>query len=144
MQDRLADIGNLARKVVGFAILSAAGLAIDMGVFWVLVTLGLRAGFANLISASLAVTFVYFSSAKSIFSYHGGFLLRLFLLYAAYQVVAVLAASLAVDQLVVALGLAPLLAKVAILPVTFSANFLFMTFLLRAPRPVAGTADVAR
>ena len=72
MQDRLADIGNLARKVVGFAILSAAGLAIDMGVFWVLVTLGLRAGFANLISASPAVTFVYFSSAKSIFSYHGG------------------------------------------------------------------------
>ncbi|MGE0830306.1 MAG: hypothetical protein AB7O04_13275 [Hyphomonadaceae bacterium] len=126
----LNDLKTVVGRVAGFAALSGTGLAIDVGVFSGLVALGLRAGFANIVSAGLAVTFVYFSAAKGIFRYQGHFLVSLFALYACYQVAAVLAASFAVDRLVV-LGIAPILAKFLILPVTFSANYLFMSFLLK-------------
>jgi GtrA-like protein len=119
-----------AIKVANFAALSALGLGIDVGVFSVLVYCGLRPGYANLVSATLAVTFVYFSSANRVFQYHGRFLVSLFLLYAAYQVIAVLAASFAVDRLVV-IGFWPITSKIMILPVTFTANYLFMSVLLK-------------
>jgi putative flippase GtrA len=122
---------QLATKVANFAALSAVGLAIDMGVFSVLVYCGLRPGYANLVSATLAVTFVYFSSAKRVFQYHGQFLVSLFLLYVTYQVMAVLAASFAVDRLVT-MGFWPITSKLLILPVTFTVNYLFMSFLLKA------------
>jgi len=122
---------QLATRVAGFSILSAIGLTIDIAVFSLLVHFGLRPGYANLISAGLAVTFVYFSSAKKVFQYHGRFLLPLFLVYLLYQVVAVLAASFAVDSLAIA-GFRPIVAKLLILPVTFTANYFSMSFLLRA------------
>lgn len=130
MRDQV-NIEPLAIKVAGFAVLSGFGLMIDLGVFSVLVHYGLRPGYANLVSATLAVTFVYFSSAKSIFRYHGQFLLPLFVLYAAYQVLAVLAASFAVDRLALA-GYRPIISKCMILPVTFTTNYLFMNFFLKA------------
>ena len=122
---------QLATRVAGFSVLSAIGLTIDVAVFSLLVHFGLRPGYANLISAGLAVTFVYFSSAKKVFWYHGQFLLPLFLVYVLYQVAAVLAASFAVDRLAIA-GFKPLVAKLLILPVTFTANYLSMHFLLKA------------
>ena len=124
-------VWRLATRVAGFSILSAIGLTIDIAIFSLLVHFGLRAGYANLISAGLAVTFVYFSSAKKVFQYHGRFLLLLFLVYVLYQVAAVLAASFAVDRLVIA-AFKPIVAKLLILPVTFTANYLSMSFLLKA------------
>jgi putative flippase GtrA len=124
-------VWQLATRVAGFSILSAIGLTIDLALFSLLVHFGLRPGYANLISAGLAVTFVYFSSAKKVFQYHGKFLLPLFMIYVLYQLVAVLAASFAVDRLAIA-GLNPLVAKLLILPVTFTANYLSMSFLLKA------------
>lgn len=117
-------------KLLGFALISATGLALDVGLFVSLVHFGSRAGYANFISASAAVTLVYFLSTKRVFEYAGRFLLPLFLLYAAYQVLAIIAASWAVDAMV-ALGVLPVLAKGLILPVTFSANYLFLDFLTR-------------
>jgi putative flippase GtrA len=121
---------DLLTRLLRFALVSGTGLAIDVGLFLVLVHLGLRAGYANLISATVAVTFVYFVSTRNIFNYAGRFLLPLFLLYLGYQVVAVSAASWAVD-LIVALGILPVLAKALILPITFSANYLFLDYLTR-------------
>jgi hypothetical protein len=130
LQDYIA-MRKLAVKVAGFALLSGFGLTIDLGVFASLVHYGVRPGYANLVSASLAVAFVYFSSAKRVFQYHGEFLALLFLLYAAYQVAAVLAASFAVDRLVM-VGFKPIISKLLILPVTFTANYLSMSILLKA------------
>ena len=124
-------IRQLVIRVAGFSILSAMGLTIDIAIFSLLVHFGLRPGYANLVSAGLAVTFVYFSSAKKVFQYHGRFLLPLFLIYLLYQVAAVLAASFAVDRLAIA-GFKPIIAKLLILPVTFTANYISMNFLLRA------------
>jgi putative flippase GtrA len=121
-------------KVMRFGLVSAAGLALDLGLFLALMGLGAAPGPANAVSAAAAVTFVYFVSVRRIFSYSGDFLLALFAAYVAYQVAGVAAASLAVAWLAEN-HLPALAAKLAILPVTFSANYLFMAFLTRrAPR----------
>jgi putative flippase GtrA len=117
-------------KLLSFALISQIGLALDVGLFVLLAHFGLRAGCANAVSASVAVTFVYFLSTKRVFEYAGRFLLSLFLLYAAYQAAAIVAASWAVDA-IVGVGVLPVLAKGLILPVTFSANYLFLDFLTR-------------
>lgn len=127
--DRLAST-ELIHRVFRFALVSGAGLGLDMSLFAGLVALGLRAGFANVVSAGAAVAFVYFTSTRRVFAYRGQFLLQLFVVYVGYQVVAVSLASWAVDALV-RFGTRPLLAKVMILPATFSANYLFMSFLTK-------------
>lgn len=120
----------LATSVLRFALVSGVGLALDFGVFLALTESGVRPGIANLISATLAVTFVYFVSAKRVFAYEGRFLLPLFLLYLGYQAIAVSAASWAVDAIALT-GVLPLIAKLLILPVTFTANYLFMAYITR-------------
>jgi putative flippase GtrA len=111
-----------------FAAASGAGLGIDFLLFLALLAAGVAPGPANLVSGTAAVSFVYFASVRRIFSYRGSFLLGLFAAYLAYQAAGVSAASWAVAVLD-ARHVPPLLAKLALLPVTFPANYLFMTFL---------------
>lgn len=129
------------RNIVRFAFVSGTGLALDVLLFLLLLSLGWTSLWANAASATCAVAFVFFASVHRIFSYAGAFLLGLFLAYLAYQAAAVAAASFAVAFLV-AHGLAPALAKIAILPATFAANFLFMTWLTRYGRKRAPASDV--
>ncbi len=118
-------------RVVGFALVSGAGLGIDFVLFLVLVDqFGVRPGPANLISAAVAVSFVYFVSVRRLFDYQGRFLLPLFALYGGYQIIAVAAASWAVDWLSMNL-FAPAIAKAVVVPATFSANYLVMSFITR-------------
>jgi len=126
------------KKLLGFAFVSGLGLAIDFAIFLLLVALSLSPLAANAVSGSCAVTYVYFASVRRIFSYQGTFLFGLFLAYLVYQIAGVTAASFAVSFLA-SHFMAPALAKVAILPVTFSANYLFMSLLTRN----SGAADLA-
>jgi putative flippase GtrA len=121
------------KKLGKFALISAAGLSIDVGLFLIFLTLSWRAGYANLLSAAVAVTFVYFVSTKHVFAYHGRFLIHLFFVYVVYQILAVTAASWVVDW-IVRLGVLPLVSKILMLPVTFSANYIFMDLLTRTKR----------
>jgi putative flippase GtrA len=120
--------------VIAFGAVSGLGLAIDFVVFLVLLNSGLRADIANFVSAGAGVAFVYFSSVRRIFAYEGRFLKLLFLFYLSYQIVAISLASWAVGALVSAHVL-PILAKILILPATFSANYLFMSFITRSRQP---------
>lgn len=122
---------DLAQRVLAFAAISGTGLALDVCLYAALQSLGWRAGLANALSASAAVTFVYFASVSRVFSYRGGFLYSLFLVYVVYQLVAVALASWAVDVLVAAVA-SPLLAKALTVPVTFSMNYVFMQHLTKA------------
>jgi putative flippase GtrA len=119
-------------RIVKFAGVSGAGLCLDYAVYTALCSGGLDAGIANLISAAGGVTFVFIVSARHIFGSGEGFLLRLFGLYAAYQVVAIALASGAVHEATVLLGGRYLLGKTAILPFSFTANYLFMSWLFAA------------
>jgi dolichol-phosphate mannosyltransferase len=142
MNEGMGNVGSgLIAKVMRFAAVSGVGLGLDICVFFVLTQIGVRAGLANVVSASLAVTYVYFVATRRVFAYEGRFLLPLFAAYVAYQLVAVPAASWAIDALVV-MSLTPLAAKVLILPVTFSANFLMMAFLTRSSK-AARAAEAA-
>jgi hypothetical protein len=118
---------NHAKDIFKFAIVSGAGLALDFGIFIGLLAAGFLPFSANLISATCAVSFVYFASVRRIFRYRGRFLFGLFLAYVCYQAIAVAAASLGVAWL--AAYVAPPIAKVLILPLTFGANYAFMSVL---------------
>ena len=130
------EVRRIAIAVFGFAVVSGGGLALDLSIFLLMVHLGFTPVSANFLSATIAVTFVYFASVSRIFSYQGRFLMGLFLAYLAYQAAAVPAASLAVGYLAVK-WMSPPLAKLAVLPLTFSANYMFMAFLTHRRRAAA-------
>lgn len=110
--------------------MSGLGLAMDFAVFFALIWAGLSPFGANAVSGACAVTFVYFASVRRIFSYRGRFLLGLFAAYLIYQVCGVTVASLLV-QFLAANYVSAGLAKILILPLTFTANYLFMSLLTR-------------
>lgn len=121
-------------RVLKFVGASGAGLALDFAVYAVLNELGLRPGLANLVSAACGVMLVFGLSAHTIFEGGQGFLGRLFLIYVAYQVLAIALASVAVDGMTSLFGGAYLAGKLAVLPATFGANFVFTSWLLRPRR----------
>jgi hypothetical protein len=121
---------DLAR-IVKFAGVSGAGLCLDYAVYSALCASGIPAGWANLVSAGLGVTFVFTVSARRIFSAER-FLFGLFAIYAAYQVVAVSTASWLVGEATHLLDGRYLIGKTLVLPLSFTANYLFMSWLFGA------------
>jgi putative flippase GtrA len=119
-------------RIVKFAGVSGAGLCLDYVVYTLLCSGGVDAGWANLLSAGLGVTFVFAVSARRIFESSERFLLGLFATYALYQVAAVSAASWAVGEATDLLDGRYLLGKTLILPLSFTANYLFMSWLFSA------------
>ena len=116
-------------KLLAFGVVSGTGWLIDVALFALLLVAGCSPLTANTLSASVAVTFVYFASTRKVFHYQGHFLLAKFALYLAYQGLSILAFSGLIYWLVGQLGLPPLAAKVLVTPATFYSNFLFMHLL---------------
>jgi putative flippase GtrA len=121
-------------RIVKFAGVSGAGLCLDYAVYSLLCASGVDAGWANLVSASLGVTFVFVVSARRIFAGSDRFLLGLFGIYAGYQVLAVSAASWLVGEATHLLDGRYLIGKTLVLPLSFTANYLFMSWLFGARR----------
>jgi putative flippase GtrA len=124
------DLGRIIR----FAGVSGAGLCLDYAVYSLLCASGVPAGWANLVSAGLGVTFVFAVSARRIFASSERFLLGLFAIYALYQLAAVSAASWLVGEATHVLDGRYLLGKTLVLPLSFTANYLFMSWLFGARR----------
>jgi putative flippase GtrA len=121
-------------RIVKFAGVSGAGLCLDYAVYSLLCASGVPAGWANLVSAGLGVTFVFCVSARKIFESSDRFLLGLFAIYALYQVIAVSAASWLVGEATHLLDGQYILGKTLILPLSFTSNYLFMSWLFGARR----------
>ena len=121
-----------AVRLARFAVVSGTGLALDLILFLAQVSAHVPAFIANAVSSSAAVTFVYLVSVRRVFRYDGGFLVAMFAAYVAYQLCGIALGSWAVHGLI-ASGFAPIAAKVAILPLTFGANYLFMWWLTSSP-----------
>ncbi|MBB4199231.1 hypothetical protein CCR94_20990 [Rhodoblastus sphagnicola] len=133
-----------------FAIISGLGWLIDMLVMTLLVSGGVSVFIANLTSAGLAISFVFFAAQNRVFIDNGRFLFAKFAAYFLYQAVAVPLASIVIQKLAfVLLAAAPadlfallhlhdgqkltfasLAAKVAVTPLTLYSNFLFMGWLV--------------
>ena len=123
-----ADIRWHAARALRFGLVSSIGLLLDLALFLLLVRAGVDPFAANFVSSGTALTFVYCVSVRRIFRYEGRFIVPLFAAYLLYHVSGTLVVSEGIS-LVIHAGAAPVLAKIGILPVTFSANYLFMSWL---------------
>lgn len=115
--------------IARFGIVSGIGWLIDFCLFLLLGYLGLPVWMANIFGASVAVLYVFFASVRHVFEYEGNYVVRKLLVYAVYQAIAILAASLLIDGLTRWFGWAPMLSKIIVTPLTFFANFQFMSFI---------------
>lgn len=114
--------------ILRFGIISGLGWLIDFCLFVALGWLSTPVWAANMVGASVAVLFVFFASVRRVFQYEGSYLVGKLVRYIVYQVIAILAASLLIDALTHGFGLAPVLAKILVTPLTFYANFQFMSY----------------
>ncbi|MEO8454290.1 MAG: GtrA family protein [Sphingomicrobium sp.] len=126
----LADIRWHLGRAFRYGLISGLGLAIDIALFLLLVRAGVGPFAANVTSSGIALTFVYLGSVRRVFRYDGHFIVPLFAAYLFYHVCGTLVVSGVISRLVHA-GIAPAMAKVGILPVTFATNYLFMSWLTR-------------
>jgi putative flippase GtrA len=119
----------LVSRLFWFGVVSGTGWLIDFGVFYLLIVTGHDSAVSNALSATVAVTFVFFTSTSNIFRSTNRFILYKFLTYLVYQSVAIIAASWAIQALSIAAGFSPMIAKIIVTPITFYANFQFMSVL---------------
>ena len=126
----IASLKWHAVRMFRYALVGGAGLVLDFTLFLALVHAGLGSFKSNIVSSGTTLTFVYFISVRQIFRYHGKFILPLFAAYLTYHFCGTLLVSWVIMRLV-HLDIAPALAKIAILPATFTANYLFMSWLTR-------------
>lgn len=125
-----ADIKRHLGRAFRYALVSGAGLALDIVLFLSLVRGGMGPFAANVISSGSALTFVYLGSVRRVFHYDGKVIVPLFALYLLYHVCGTLVVSGVISALIHG-GIAPALAKVGILPATFATNYVFMSWLTR-------------
>lgn len=115
--------------IVRFGFVSGIGWLIDFCFFVVLGLLGVPIWAANMLGASVAVLFVFFASVRHVFECEDGYLIGKLITYVFYQTIAIIAASLLIEALTRWLDLAPVLTKIAVTPLSFYANFQFMSFI---------------
>lgn len=129
----LSPLAQAAR----FVALSGLGWLCDLGTFTLLVRLGgWDAAAANIASSYVGVTFVWFTSLKTVFQRRGDS--RFLLLYWGFQLGSILAYSYLLGLLAAALPLPAawqdwraLAAKIIITPFNLASNFVFMKALTR-------------
>ena len=112
-----------------FAVVSGLGWLIDFSIFALLNSLGFPVWLANIVGATTAVLFLVFASVRKIFQYNGHYILWKLLNYIVYQIIAIICASLLIDFIALQFGMLPIIAKIIVTPLTFYANFQFMSFL---------------
>lgn len=115
--------------IISFGFLSGIGWLIDFCLFITLVWLKLPVWLVNMFSASAAVLFVFFTSVRNVFRYNGDYLVYKLIAYTIYQTISILTASFFIQEIITRFGIAPILSKVLITPLTFYANFQFMSFI---------------
>lgn len=112
-----------------FAVVSGLGWLIDFSIFALLNSLGFPVWLANIVGATTAVLFVFFATVRKIFQYNGHYILWKLLNYIVYQIIAIVCASLLINFIALQFGMLPIIAKIIVTPLTFYANFQFMSFL---------------
>lgn len=138
------------RRLNGFALLSGLGWLIDFSAFNLLTLAHVPVFAANLVGASLGVSFVFVTGRRFIFRDTRTRLSHAIALYALWNLVAILAASFCVAAIAHLLGteaarqlaarlpaigpywmvLVPPIAKMAFTPVTMYANFVVMGLII--------------
>ena len=125
------------RRLLSFAAGSSAGLVIDLGGFFTLVTIGLEPWLANVISSSAAVTAVYLLVTRYAFGARRRW--WTYAVFVAWYAAVIVVSSTAIQLLAASTAVDPFVWKLVSIPFTFAANFCFSLVLFRA-RPAAAPA----
>ncbi|MFC5931180.1 GtrA family protein [Cryobacterium melibiosiphilum] len=123
------------RQFLSFFGGSAVGLLIDLVGFQLLVSAGLAPWQANVISSMLALTTVYFLVAR--FAFAAAARLRTYLLFFVWYASNIVVFSSLIQLAVTLTDGPPFGFKLASIPVSFAANYLFTRVLFRRATPPA-------
>ena len=131
---RMIDNKHRLRQFFAFFWGSAVGLLIDLGGFQAFLALGYAPWVANLISASLSITAVYFLVTR--YSFAASARAQTYVLFLAWYGSSILIFSALIQFASIEFGLLPIFWKLLSVPVSFSLNYMFSTYLLTArPTP---------
>ena len=120
----------LLARLLSFAVGSGLGLLVDLGGFAALTLAGLLPVTANIVSSSLSVVVVYLFVTRRTFRVRAH--PATFLCFAAWYAANIAATSWTIQYLVDHVAALPWVWKVALVPISFGANFLFNLALHRA------------
>lgn len=132
-------MNNEWEKIWKFVAVSGTGWIIDVGIYICLIRyMDSTPLYANVISAAVAVTFVFFVSVYKIFlKQRGRYVFVGLSIYLVYQAVSIFLFSYLIDgatQIFIyhhlfLQGISPILAKFIITPITLATNYFFMRLL---------------
>ena len=112
----------LTKAIVKWFFTVSMGLLIDLTIFYLLSSQGSPIFLCNIISAGLAITFVYFSSVRFVFKDKEYKYLR-YTLFIGYYSLSISFFSYLISVLVYEFSVFPLLAKIITLPCSFIINY---------------------
>ena len=142
---------NIIKQALSFFLISGLGWLMDVTIYTILTNVGLHVILSNIISSTVAVTYVYITSTKKLFKNDSKYSLKIkYIMYIIYQICMILISSYVVylisnwllnNLLNVDInslkGLfnfivshAKLSAKILVTPFTMVINFIFMKFLI--------------
>ena len=139
IKGRNCKMNNEWRTILKFVIISGTGWIMDFGIYSSLVAYAVFSPlYSNLISATIAITFVFFISIYKIFLKQRRFVLGGFFIYLIYQALSIFLFSYLIDMTsdfimihyLLASNISSILAKCIMTPVTLATNYLFMRFLI--------------
>lgn len=102
---------------------TVGGLVTDLSVFTVLTKLGVEPGIANLFSATLGLLVVYFLVTRYAFKTEHNHLK--FIAFVSWYALMIMMWGAVIQLLVEFTGVAPLIAKLSTIPISFGLNFAF-------------------
>lgn len=102
---------------------TVGGLVTDLSVFTILTKSGIEPGIANIFSATLGLLVVYFLVTRYAFKTEHNHLK--FIAFVSWYSLMILMWGAVIQLLVEFTGVAPLLAKLATIPISFGLNFAF-------------------
>lgn len=126
---RLALLPAPVRRFASFFGGSAAGLAVDLLTFQLLVLIGAPPGLANVCSSTLATVVVYLLVTRYTFSARAA--PHTFVLFVAWYGLNVAVTSTLIELAVTVVGGVPFVWKLCSIPLSFCANYLFSHLLFR-------------
>lgn len=115
------------RQFLTFFAGSAAGLLVDLGGFWLLVSLGLQPWLANATSSAVSITVVYLLVTR--YTFGVGARPISYVVFVAWYCLNIAVFSMLIQVLSHAIPADPFLLKLASVPPSFIANFLFSRLL---------------
>lgn len=120
------------RRFASFFLGSLAGLTVDLGGFAGLVAIGVPPGVANLCSSFASISLVYLLVTR--FTFGVGARTTTYVAFVIWYSTSILVFSSAIAWLTSVTGEAPILCKLATVPISFAANYGFSRFLFRHRR----------